>query len=375
MDNLPIINFNDTPPLPSVVVPLRPIQLNYTQYILLDYISKLNNYLSSIEEFKRGVARFYIKGGAATPLLLKKHNVYGLFQKFPFQIENDIDTELLIDPEIKDDTRNYIQKKLVLSIINHICMYFSSFSPSVLHGLLGEWKDAGFAYTGPYSGKIQIVDKGYTSNNFVGSDPFQTLFLDSALVDLSLKNSPFTLSIHPNYFYESSPLNITLIQLRPNLSGEDGNPIFEISMPKASNDSLVWSWISGAETIENVLPGINLPIADPYSVYFDAEVSSALNSRKNKKALRKYRADLMRNYIFHPYTSQKTRSNLLKYRENALKPLETHKFKNGRTVKNLLKAAAWPFEKINTPLKKPYYGKVSVTRRSGRKNYAARDKN
>ena len=74
----------------------------------------------------------------------------------------------------------------------------------------------------------------------------------------------------------------------------------------------------------------------------------------------------MRNYIFYPYTSQKTRNNLLKYRENALKPFETHKFKNGRTVKNLLKAAAWPFEKINTPLKKPYYGKASVTRRSGK---------
>ena len=65
MDDLPIINFNDTPPLPSVVVPLRPIQLNYTQYILLDYISKLYKYLSSFEEFKKGVARFYIKGGAA----------------------------------------------------------------------------------------------------------------------------------------------------------------------------------------------------------------------------------------------------------------------------------------------------------------------
>jgi hypothetical protein len=375
MDDLPIINFNDTPPLPSVVVPLRPIQLNYTQYILLDYISKLYKYLSSFEEFKKGVARFYIKGGAATPLLLKKHNLYGLFQKFPFQIENDIDAELLIDPEMKGDARNYIQKKLILSIINHICMYFSSFSPSVLNGLIGEWKDAGFTYTGPYTGKIQVVDKGFTANNFVGSDPFQTLFLDSALLDLSLKNSPFSLFIHPNYFFESTPLNITLIQLRPNLSGEDGNPVFEISMPKASNDSLVWNWISGAETITNVLPGINLPIADTYSVYFDAEVSSALNSRKNKKALRKYRADLMRNYIFYPYTSQKTRSNLLKYRENALKPLETHKFKNGRTVKNLLKAAAWPFEKINTPLKKPYHAKVSVTRRSGRKNYVARDKN
>lgn len=321
-----------------------------------------------IHDIERGIFRLYIKGGAAVPLLLKEYNTFDLFQTFPYKITNDIDVECIIDPTVESDERQRIQKILMYKIVSYISHFFSSLDARIKDNIINEWTHAGFTYAGNYNGFINIVDSGFIGDDFSSetSKSYSALFEDAEFRGLRLHDSPFRIVVHPNYFFRETSLNMSIIKIHPMIHGEAGQSILDIVMPKISNDMIQWEWLSGAETILDLgYGGLQVPVADPYSVYIDQRVAEALNTREEKRAARKHRAELMKLYIFYPRTSQRVRTNLLKTRANVLRRMNVT-LKNGRKPANIIKNTEWESTPLDFPLP-VWYNPMTRRRRNQRR--------
>jgi hypothetical protein len=246
-------------------------------------------------------------------------------------------------------------------MVSYICRFFSSLDARSKENIINEWKHAGFKYAGNYNGFINIVDSGFIGDDFSSdtSKSYSTLFEDTGFRGLRLHDSPFRIVVNPNYFFRETSLNMSIIKIHPMIHDEAGQSILDIVMPKISNDMIQWEWLSGAETILDLgYGGLQVPVADPYSVYIDQRVAEALNTRPEKRAARKHRAELMKLYIFYPRTSQRVRTNLLKTRANVLRRMNIT-LKNGRKPANIIKNTEWTHKPLDFPLP-VWYNPVTV---------------
>lgn len=356
-ENAVIYELSNRPPREPDVI-LKPIQLPYTQFLMLKLISGLYSELMKITTIPKGDFRFYIKGGAAVPILLRSYDTFDLFKDLPMNITNDIDVECIINPSVDVVQRQKYQKILIQTMVQYITQFFSQFNtePHIIEKLRNEWARAGFTFSGYYNGNVEIMETGFIGNNFssTAEDSYSSLFENAEFRGLTLRDSMFKVVVYPNYFFGSRPLNMSVIKIHPMLHGEAGQSIVDIVMPKISNDMINWEWISGAEIIFDVGNKTYVPVADPYSVYIDQRVAEALNTRPEKRAARAHRAELMKKYIFYPRTSQRVRRNLLKTRRNVIRGIDLT-LKNGRKPANIIANTEWSGPLLDIPLPKWYY--------------------
>ena len=248
--NAVVYELSDLPPR-GPDVPLKPIQLPYTQFLMLKLISRLYTELMKITTIPSGDFRFYIKGGAAVPILLRSYDTFDLFRDLPMNITRDIDVECIINPSVDVIQRQKYQKILMQTMVQYITQFFSLLNtePRIVEKLRTEWTSAGFTFSGYYNGTIEIMETGFIGNNFAPKieDSYSSLFESTEFRELSLRNSMFKVVVYPNYFFRSTSLNMSVIKIHPMLHGEAGQSIVDIVMPKISNDMINWEWISGAK--------------------------------------------------------------------------------------------------------------------------------
>lgn len=270
---------------------------------------------------------FYIKGGAAAAIHLH-HD-----KEFPFPDINDIDVEVALEPDLSED----LQKGLLSALIREITgTLIDLLSSPAARDCETEWRLYRLPYRGRTSGPIRIHDTGYTSWNLAGNATFTELFADLSFRALRLTESPFRLQVFPNLFWKSQPLNLAIVRVSPNIEGPAGTSLLDIVLTKPSledtehNAHLRWMWesvkpqrLTFSGELGRRVP--SLPIADPLSIVLDQRLAANLNTRPEKVARRRARA----NALF-PAAAAANAGRLAELRASS------HRFKTGKRPANML---------------------------------------
>lgn len=309
----PINNFVESP---ADRVPL--IQMPTTQAYLFFLLTTLHTALPNSSILARlrkrfgptfqahDAFRYFLKGGAVTPLLLYKHVGSPPYDTFPFPIENDFDCTILINPSLPTVDFQGLQRYLVTACVNTLTSILSESMP-FRTAVKTEWTSNGYTVV---ESKPTFFSTNMTAEDMYPrniSKSFASLFSEKDTFETMDKESLFRLSVFSEYFYQREPLYMTLIQVIPNVT--DGQSILDIVIPKRSNPMLSFDW-------KNALPDpfvvsipyldqtlhVNVPLVDAPFLYLDQRISAnrVRNSAPAKFASRTRRANLLRNRLLRP---------------------------------------------------------------------------
>jgi hypothetical protein len=250
--------------------------------------------------------RFLLKGGAVAPLLLYKHDGRPPYHTFPFPIENDIDSEILINPNLPLEDFHGMQRFIVRQSVNILTERFSLSTP-MREAMKEEWVAQGY----------MLVDSpptryftSMTEEDLFPSQPassFAALFSEKGAFLEMDKKSPFRIAVFTEYFFQREPLHMTLIQVTPNVEG--GQSVLDIVIPKRANPMLRFDWVNALpELFDTSIPYLDkairlrLPLLYAPFLYLDQRISAnrVRNTAPEKHASRTRRANVLRNRLLKP---------------------------------------------------------------------------
>lgn len=279
----------------------------------------LHRILTNWETFKKedllNIFRFYIKGSSATILLDELANIGTSRRDFPYSLDSDIDTQLLINPYfINEKMFKVLRFKLMEKLFD-----------SIIYVLDGNYPDK------------SAVEKSYRSiqnelKTRFGMEPVKhkrvQVFFNEAADDIpgsvsllkKIENMPisdacpFGLRIYQNYGYREAgvfvPLNFTLVRVYiPIPNSTQIIEMLDIAIPFYSLRANNKAWILSSDIGSTIFGYIQGPVGH----YINQSVTNRKMARTGRENVRKVtrrreRIQKIKNRIYRPHKTRLRRS-------------------------------------------------------------------